>query len=156
MYLSNKVSTLINRIVHSYTLGFIKYLLGFRKAYTSLTSREHEILSVFAKGKKCIIEVGVFEGTTSKIFCQSMDSGGKLYLIDPYFLELRLEKLLNFSFPQFIAKREIRKWNHQVKFIRQTSVEAAHTLLKSQIKAELIFIDAKHDYYSVLEDFKIW
>ncbi|MEW6558555.1 MAG: class I SAM-dependent methyltransferase, partial [Elusimicrobiota bacterium] len=153
---SNKASAIINRIVSSYTVAFMKYLLGFRNAYTSLTPYEQEMLSIFAKGKKCIIEIGVFEGVTSKVFCQSMDSDGKLYLIDPYFLNLRLEKLLNFSFPQFIAKREIRKWKNQVEFIRQTSVEAAHTLLKSQIKAELIFIDAKHDYYSVLEDFKIW
>ncbi|HMF13480.1 MAG TPA: class I SAM-dependent methyltransferase [Gemmataceae bacterium] len=102
-----------------------------------------------------MVEVGVFEGVTSEIFCRVMDPGGRLYLVDPYYPGTRLEKLLNVSFTQWIAVRTVRSCRQRLRFVRQPSnVAAAELPLRG--KAELIFIDAQHDYDSVLEDFQSW
>lgn len=53
---------IIGRITESYTFSFIKYLLGLREALTSVTPAEHKLLSILAKDKNCIIEVGVKDG----------------------------------------------------------------------------------------------
>ena len=87
---------MFKRITNSYTISFLKYLLGLRECATSVTSSEHALLSKLAKDKSCIFEVGVFEGGTSRVFCQSMNDNGKLYLVDPYFKSVKIEKLLHF------------------------------------------------------------
>lgn len=141
--------------MNNQTLSFFKYVLGFRAAFTHDTNKELEFLASLAEGKKCIIEVGVFEGVASSVFCGSMHPEGKLYLVDPYFHGLKVEKLLNFSTTEFIAKRSVKKWQPQVKFIKETSAVASQKL-NLQRQADLIFIDARHDYDSVLEDFIVW
>lgn len=139
----------------SVTLEFIKYLIGLREAKTSDTKDELSFLARLANGKRCIVEVGVYEGAASRFLCQSMSPTGTLYLVDPYFPELKIEKLLNFSTTEYIAKRSVQPWQSQVKFVRMTSVEASRSL-QLQGQADLIFIDARHDYESVLEDFNGW
>lgn len=139
----------------SNTIEFAKYLLGLRKATTSDTSAELATLAKLAAGKRYVVEVGVFEGVASKFLGQGIHPAGKLYLIDPYFHISKLEKLGSFSFARYIAKRTTQPWRKQVVFVRATSGEAAATLELPE-GAELIFIDARHDYESVLEDFKGW
>ena len=139
----------------SQTLEFIKYLVGIRSAKTTDTKSELELLSVLSKQKKCIVEVGVFEGVASREFCKSMDKNGKLYLVDPYFYSLKIEKILKFSTSESIARKTVKSWNSQLEFVRLTSTGAA-SYLQLQGQADLIFIDAMHDYDSVLEDFKCW
>lgn len=139
----------------SVSIEFLKYLVRLRDAFTHDTPKELEYLSALAKGKRCIIEVGVSEGVASSVICQSMAREGKLYLIDPYFWGLKIEKILKFSTSEFIARRAVKKWKSQVEFVKNTSVSASQTL-DLQVKADLIFIDARHDYKSVLEDFNCW
>jgi predicted O-methyltransferase YrrM len=137
-------------------IEFLKFVFGLREAYTSDTEAEIELLVNLSKNKNQIIEVGVFEGVASRAICQSMNSEGKLYLIDPYFSELKLEKILKISFAEYIAKQILKPWQSQVEFVKMTSIEAANTLKLKEKKADLIFIDARHDYDSVAEDFKSW
>ncbi|MDX2098581.1 MAG: class I SAM-dependent methyltransferase, partial [Leptolyngbyaceae cyanobacterium bins.59] len=138
-----------------YTIEFLKYLVGLRDATTHDTPAELNLLATLAKGRTCIVEVGVYEGAASRVLSANMDPQGKLYLVDPYFQELTIEKLFKFSIPEYIAKRAVKPWEAQVEFIRTTSVEAAQKLaVKKQI--DLVFIDAAHHYEAVLEDFKIW
>lgn len=56
---------------------------------------------------------------------------------------------------QHIATAQTRPYCEKVRFIRKTSVEAAQNF-KYAKKSDLIFIDARHDYSSVEEDFRIW
>src|SRR5262249_40872646 len=83
------------RLTDNHTLRTIKFFVGLRKASTSVSAAEHALLVSLSTGKRCIVEVGVFEGVTSEIFCRVMDPGGRLYLVDPFYPETRLEKFLN-------------------------------------------------------------
>jgi Methyltransferase domain len=145
----------LKRYTNSYTVNFLKFILGFRPATTSVTADETKCLAALASGKNRIVEVGVFEGATSRVFCRAMDPRGRLYLVDPYFPEVRLERLLKMSFASAVASRAVRSWPRQARFVRQTSVAASQTI-PLEGKADFIFIDARHDYESVLEDFKCW
>jgi predicted O-methyltransferase YrrM len=131
------------------------FLVGLRDAKTSDTADELLLLGNLAHGKKIIIEIGVFEGVASKVFCKNMKPDGKLYLVDPYFKALRIEKLFNFSTTEYIAQKNLTGFKDKARFIKKTSAEAVQTL-SSEGKAEFIFIDARHDYDSVLQDFKLW
>jgi len=143
------------RLIDNHTSRTIKFFVGLRKASTSVSAAEHALLVGLSTGKRCIVEVGVYEGVTSEIFCRVMDPEGRLYLVDPFYPGGRLEKFLNVSFTQWIAVRTVRSWRPRLQFVRRPSnVAAAELPLRG--KAELIFIDARHDYESVLEDFQSW
>jgi Methyltransferase domain len=145
----------LQRYANSYTVNFVKFAMGLRKPATSVSAIEQKFLGDLAQGKSCIVEVGVFEGATSELFCRKMDPHGRLYLVDPFFPEVRLERLLGVSFTRFVATRTVKPWEERLTFVREPSVTAA-AKLPLLAKAQLIFIDARHDYDSVLEDFRCW
>jgi predicted O-methyltransferase YrrM len=145
----------LKRYTDNHTVNFLKFLVGLRAPTTSVTTDERNTLARLARGKRCIVEVGVFEAATSQLFCSEMDPRGKLYLVDPFFPEVRVERLLNVSFTRWVATRAVRPWQDRAEFVRLPSDQAAATL-PLQGKADFIFIDARHDYDSVREDFQCW
>jgi hypothetical protein len=145
----------LKRLTQNHTVNFLKFVIGMRPPYTSVSPVEQRYLADLARGKRCIIEVGVFEAATSRVFCREMDPRGKLYLVDPYFPEVRLERLLNLSFTYKVAAKTVGPWPSQVEFVRHPSNVAAATLPLHD-RGDFIFIDARHDYESVLQDFQIW
>jgi hypothetical protein len=145
----------LKRYTDNYTFSFLKFVAGLRPPSTSVTSAEQRFLADFAHGKRCIVEVGVFEAGTSKVFCREMDPDGTLYLVDPFVPTVRLERLLNVSFAQKVASKAVRPWQTRVKFVRRPSHVAA-TELSLQGKADFIFVDAIHEYDAVRQDFLCW
>jgi predicted O-methyltransferase YrrM len=140
-----------------YVVRFLQYLSASRKAESSLGDKEHDLLSRLAQKSMCIVEVGVYEGVTSAVFCQTIAPGGRIYLVDPYFRETRFEKLLGVSFTEFIAKKSVQPWMDRVDFVRATSVDACKQLApRLSGKVDLVFIDARHEYQHVREDFYVW
>jgi predicted O-methyltransferase YrrM len=120
-----------------------------------VTPKEHALLGDLAAGKRCIVEVGVFEGQTSRLLASRIDAGGMLYLVDPFPRSTLFERLSGLSFAEWIAHREVRLYAAKVCFIRETSADAAAQLALDG-KVDLVFIDARHDYDSVREDFLLW
>jgi len=145
----------LKRYTDNHTVNFLKFLVGLRAPTTSVTAAERSTLAGLARGRRCIVEVGVFEAATSQVFCNEMDPGGKLYLVDPFFPEVRVERLLNVSFTRWVATQSVRPWQERVEFVRLPSDRAAVTL-PLRGKADFIFIDARHDYESVRQDFQCW
>jgi predicted O-methyltransferase YrrM len=138
-----------------YSVEFLKYLVGLRGPRTTLTAAETGLLRSLAANAGCAVEVGVYEGATSAVLAAAMAPEGMLYLVDPYFLDVRLEKWLGFSFTGFVARRSVRPWSRKVRFVRATSLEASSSLSLPQ-KADLVFIDAVHSYEAVRDDMLAW
>ena len=145
----------LRRYADNHTVNFLKFVIGLRKPETSVSAVEQQLLRDLARNKSCIVEVGVFEGATSHVLCSEMHPEGKIYLVDPFFPEVRLERLFNVSFTRRVATAAVQPWRSKVEFVTEKSAVAA-SRLPLQGKADLIFIDARHDYASVLEDFNCW
>lgn len=138
-----------------YGIEFVKYLAGLREARTSLTTGEAALLGRLSAGKECVVEVGVFEGATSAGIAGALSGTGRLYLVDPYFLMTRPERILGRAWAMHIAQRETARFRDRVEFVRMTSLEAAARIQLRQ-PADLIFIDADHSYDAVAADLKAW
>src|SRR5438105_10859960 len=100
---------------------FIRFMLGLRDPFTSDTAAELGLLARVTQRCHCVVEVGVHEGVASRVICQSMDPAGTLYLVDPYYLQTRVERLLRFSMPRLVSQIVVRPWRNQVHFVRKTS-----------------------------------
>lgn len=140
---------------HRYTSEFIRFVLGLRGAQSSVTANERKFLAQLAAGRSAVVEVGVHEGATSELLRCAMRRDGTLYLVDPYKNAVRLETLLGFSFAEYVARRTLRACDGEVKFIKEYSAAVADRLF-GKLEADLVFIDAAHDYESVTEDFLKW
>jgi predicted O-methyltransferase YrrM len=134
---------------------FGRFLLGLREQSTWDTPNELALLARLARGRQCVVEVGVFEGAASRVICPQLHPKGQLYLVDPYMPETRTERLFRISMAHLVCRIALRQWRNQIHFVRSTSVTAASSLA-GHIQAELVFLDAAHDYESVLEDFRSW
>ena len=139
----------------SYTLSFCRYLLGLRSARTSDTPAELALLQRLAAPCHLVIEVGVFEGVASALMAAQMPAESRLVLVDPYFPSVKLERLLRFSMAQTIAHRQLSPHRNKVTWVREISARAAEQVRPLGL-ADLIFIDARHEYEYVAEDFRTW
>lgn len=138
-----------------YSIEFLKYLAGLRRAHSTLTPAETALLRSLAAGKECAVEVGVYEGVTSAAMAEAMAPAGTLYLVDPYPLGARLERWLGLSFTSYVARRSVHPWRQRVRFVRSTSLEASRSLALHR-PADLVFVDADHSYEAVRQDLLAW
>jgi predicted O-methyltransferase YrrM len=141
--------------VPRYTIELLRYFAGLRGPRTSLTVAETSLLRSLAQNKRCVVEVGVDEGATSKELCQVLHLEGLLYLVDPYLTRVRFERWLGFSGAAFIARRTLKRWRGCVRFVGLPSVAAARSGAIAG-PVDLVFIDADHRYESVREDLLAW
>lgn len=130
------------------TLQLLRGVLGLRPPETRVTAAELGLLLRYARGARVAVEVGVFEGVTSRRLAEAVGTEGRLVLVDPSFPALKLERLLRFSGPQAIARRSIRGSCARVDWVRRTSVEAA-TAIRVPGGADLVSLDACHDHEAV-------
>jgi hypothetical protein len=126
-----------------------RYLFGIDPAFSSVSDAETAILLELARNEHTLVEIGVFEGRTSKALRKVMHPNGMLWLIDPF-----LPGLIGFNSHYVIARQEIASENNGfVGFIRKMSCDAAedwHT------PYDFLFIDADHQYEAVKRDWQDW
>src|SRR5438270_327448 len=51
------------------------------------TLAEADLLQKLARGARCVIEIGVYEGSSAVVFCDALAAEAELHLIDPFFDE---------------------------------------------------------------------
>lgn len=132
---------------------FILWRFGLARAETQTTEAERECLADYARGKRCLVEIGVWHGVTTCRLRSAMAPDGILYAVDPYPLGR-----LGISFQQKIAQSEVgRARNGRVEWVRKTGAEAAKDLAPAVVgRVDLIFIDGNHSYEGLKEDWEGW
>lgn len=133
---------------------------------------ELEWLATQAATRKVVIEVGSWMGRSTRAIADNLPEGGVVYAVDtwlgsdePNHKRLLAGKPLspeatkvgdNWLLDQFgnnMGEAHFAEPLYRVRCVQKTSVEAAkylHTL------ADMIFLDASHDYENVLADIKAW
>src|SRR4051795_2139454 len=51
---------------------------------TMHSEAEAALLSELARGRRRVVEIGVFEGSSAVVLCDVLDPGAELHLIDPF------------------------------------------------------------------------
>ncbi|MDQ1081080.1 class I SAM-dependent methyltransferase [Pseudoroseomonas cervicalis] len=123
---------------------------------------------------RIIMDVGVWKGASVEFFCRSLDKvGGEGAVIaidtflgspehwnrerpDRIFESLRLRHGLPGLYWQFLSNMVHRGLQGRVVPLAQTSENAAVILRRLNIKADLIHIDAAHEYEPVLRDARLF
>jgi predicted O-methyltransferase YrrM len=134
-----------NSVAHYLGVAF-----GFDSARTQTSGAERSMLRLYLKGKRCVVEVGVFEGFTTKLLAESSDREAVVYGVDPFFAGrlgvcwgLKITTLTN---RKFIA-------SGKVKLVRKLSTEVGNLVPE---KVDYVFIDGDHSLYGIAADWNFW
>ena len=71
-------------IGHS-VIHYARVLAGLDQPQTQTTAAEREVLASFLPGAKRVVEIGVFEGFTTRMLAERADRDAVIYGIDPFF-----------------------------------------------------------------------
>ena len=73
-------------LIGSAAFHYIGVVAGLYRPETQTTQAEREVLASFLPGAKRIVEIGVFEGFTTRMLAEHADADSIIYGIDPFFV----------------------------------------------------------------------
>ena len=129
---------------------FLKYSIGLEKANSQTTTVERDAIARWAKGKQRVVEIGVYEGVTTRALAGALDDGAELFGVDPFF-----RGRLGICWSKPIAHREVSRArpNCKVEFVEQLSFDAADEIMGD---FDLVFIDGDHSWDGIRRDWNDW
>lgn len=129
------------------------YQLGLAQAQTPAFPDEITCILRHARGKRRLVEIGVFHGWMTRRLREVMAPDGILFAIDPFF-----RGRLGFSAHQMIARREVsRVSNGTVKWMRCTGAEAGRRhAAANEPHVQFVFVDADNTFDARKGDWDAW
>lgn len=105
---------------------------------------------------KVVIEVGSWLGLSTRHIARTIPEDGVVYAVD-HWMGSPNEDNSGFDIPnlyrQFLSNVIHENLTHKIVPLKMSSIQAALTL---KIKPDLIYLDASHDFNSVLQDLILW
>lgn len=105
---------------------------------------------------KVVIEVGSWLGLSTRHIAKTLPEDGVVYAID-HWLGSPNEDNSSFDIPNlyrsFLSNVIHENLTHKIIPVRMSSLEAS---VRLKVKPDLIYLDATHDYNSVLQDLILW
>ena len=131
-------------------IHYVAVMIGFELPHTQTTEAERDLLLTKLPGRRQVVEVGVFEGFTTKLLADAADAEATVYGVDPFFAGR-----LGISWGRLISERHNRKHlaSGKVKFLRTLSTEVKDGVPQ---KVDFVFMDADHSLKGIAADWAFW
>jgi len=126
-------------------LHTLKYFASLDGPDTQVSQAELDMVLRYAGGKQVIVEIGCYEGSTTKALASV--TLGQVFTVDIFF-----PGRLGISYGELIARHYCRRLSN-VMFLKGASAAVGGAF--SQL-VDLLFIDADHSYQGVVQDWKTW
>lgn len=123
----------------------LKYFAGLDSPITQVSAEELRLLTHHASNAKVLVEVGTFEGATTKALAEA--TSGDVYSIDVFF-----PGRIGICYAEIIARRNCGGLGN-VTILKGASADVA---LSFRQPIDFLFIDADHSYEGVKADWLVW
>ncbi len=136
----------------SVALHYLRWALGLAQAHTQTTAAERACLARHADGRRALVEIGVFEGVTTRLLRGVMADDGVLYAVDPF-----PTGRLGVSLHERIARHEVsQSARGRVEWLRTTGTDAARDPRLAGVEVDFIFVDGDHSWDGIAGDWHAW
>lgn len=131
-------------------LHYLGVVAGLEQPQTQTTLAERELLASFLGGAKRIVEIGVFEGYTTRFLAERADNDAVIFGVDPFFAGR-----LGICWGERIA----RKYNvrhlasGKLRLVMKFSTEVDGDV---PAPVDLVFIDGDHSLDGITKDWAYW
>jgi predicted O-methyltransferase YrrM len=129
---------------------YLRVLFGSELPHTQTTQAERDLLTAHLPGRKRIVEIGVFEGFTTRLLAQHSDPDATVYAVDRFFTGR-----IGISWGLRIASAYNRKHlaTGRLKLVRALSTHVGNHVPPS---VDYVFIDADHSLEGITADWAFW
>lgn len=131
-------------------LHYLLVLTGLEQPQTQTSEAERGMLCNFLTGRRNIVEIGVFEGFTTRLLAENADPGATIYGVDPFF-----RGRLGISWGEKITTTYNRRHiaSGRIRLIRTLSTEVAKQV---PARVDFVFIDGDHSLQGITDDWAFW
>lgn len=130
-----------------------RHWLGMDRAASQLTDLERQCLSRHASGRRRMVEIGVFEGASTRLLVEVAGPDAEIFGIDPF-----IPGRMGVCWAKAIALDEIRRAGRakpgvRVALVEKFSHDAAQHLTGT---FDFIFVDGDHSLEGIRRDWSDW
>jgi predicted O-methyltransferase YrrM len=115
------------------------------------------VLRAVAEGRRTVVELGVYEGSSAVVLCEVLDAGAELHLVDPFGHHATALPAgwgaTERATRRVVARAARRHRGPAVRWHVDLSADVARTWSGP---VDLVFIDGDHSEDGVAEDWALW
>jgi predicted O-methyltransferase YrrM len=129
---------------------YIGVICGLDKPETQTTEAERAMLRVHVAGCSRIVEIGVFEGFTTRMLAEASDDDAVVFGVDPFYAGR-----LGTSWGLWIARFFNRSYlaTGKVKLVCTLSTDVGEEV---PVPVDYVFIDGDHTLEGITADWEFW
>jgi MMP 1-O-methyltransferase len=123
---------------------------------------EAEVLRQLARGGRCVVEIGVYEGSSAVVLCQVLAPGSELHLIDPFIDPVGWSLPRGWHAAPLSTQLAMRRHGGgaggaggpHIKWHIARSQDVGRTWQGPEV--DFVFIDGDHSAEGCREDWEVW
>ena len=122
------------------------------------TPAEADLLKTLARGARCIVEIGVYEGSSAVVFCDILGPEAELHLVDPFIDESGWAMRPGWhgtpAATRLAVRRRCRAGGPNVRWHIARSQDVGRYWRGPEV--DLVFVDGDHSPDACREDWDVW
>ena len=124
---------------------------------TMHSAGEAALLAELARGRRRVVEIGVFEGSSAVVLCDVLDPGAELHLIDPFGHQPSALRegaaATEWATRRVVERAAKRSSGPELHWHVDFSANVAEHWA---LPVDLVFVDGDHSEIGVMKDWELW
>jgi hypothetical protein len=120
------------------------------------SAAEADVLRRYAGAARCLVEIGVYEGSSAAVFCDALSADADLHLIDPFTDESGSAMRAGWHGTPFATRRAVDRFARGGPRVHWHVARSQDVGRAWTQPVDFVFIDGDHSLEGCAEDWRLW